>query len=288
MPITRCLLLPEKLQNAPDSLRGALRYICRDKSNAPVRVGIRSSAVSRDVEVALWSRPSGFPRALATRVLSQAVKNTSLVRVLFDSQLAARDVRKVEVLGGKGFWQESINNLAMRLSAPSFFQVNTSGAETLVSLVVAALEQIGAHTQDRVLDLYCGAGTFTLPLAEHFADVSAVESVGSSLADLRRNLDNAGLDADVVGGDVARELPGLLPARFAVVDPPRSGLSEPTRTALAESGLRGIAYVSCDPATLARDLLALGQAGYSLVGATPVDLFPQSYHVETVAVLERR
>jgi 23S rRNA (uracil1939-C5)-methyltransferase len=95
------------------------------------------------------------------------------------------------------------------------------------------------------------------------------------------------LYVDIIGGDVARELPGLLPASYAVIDPPRSGMSPEARTALAESGLDGIVYVSCDPITLARDLKFLCESGYRLIEATPVDLFPQSHHVETVVLMSR-
>lgn len=287
-PIKTCLLLPEKLQSAPSALQGALRYSVKDQRHSPARVGVRSSVKTKDIEIALWTKPQEFPRAMVSRVMSQALKNTSLVRVLFDGKLVARDVKRVEVLSGKGYWQESVAGFDLRFSAPSFFQVNTRGAEILISLVLTALERSGASREDRVLDLYCGAGTFTLPLAAHFEDVAAVESVGSSLADLRRNLESSGLYVDVIGGDVARELPGLLPADYAVIDPPRSGLSPEARTALAESGLKGIVYVSCDPITLARDLKFLCESDYRLIEATPVDLFPQSHHVETVVLMSRK
>ena len=118
----------------------------------------------------------------------------------------------------------------MTISAPSFFQVNTTAAEKLVELVLAALEPDGS---DRVLDLYAGAGTFTLPLAEAAGEVVAVESAGSAVRDLRRNLEAAELWADVVGGDAARELPNIGTFDLAVVDPPRSGLHADAARALA-------------------------------------------------------
>ncbi len=285
IPIKRCLMLPESHQTIPSALQGALRYSIKDLDLAPTRIGIRCSKRTKDTEIALWTKPQEFPRAMVSKVISQALKSTSLVRVLFDGEQVARAVKKVEVLSGKGFWRERIDDFEMSFSAPSFFQVNTHGAEMLVSLVLTALEKLGAKDVDRILDLYCGAGTFTLPLAERFEDVCAVESVGSSLADLRRNLESAGLYAEIIGGDVARELPDLLPADYAVIDPPRSGLSEQARLALAESGLKAIVYVSCDPVTLARDIKYLNESGYRLIEVIPVDLFPQSYHVETVALM---
>jgi len=166
------------------------------------------------------------------------------------------------------------------VSAPSFFQVNTKGAEHLVELVMTALQPDGS---DRALDLYAGAGTFTLPLAQHAGEVCAVESAGPAVRDLRRNLENNQLWAEVVGGDAAREIAELGHFDVIVVDPPRSGLAPEVLASLAASRPRDLAYVSCDPATLARDARALIASGYEIVSATPVDLFPQSYHVETVA-----
>ena len=186
----------------------------------------------------------------------------------------------VEVLSGSGFWRERLLGRNMAVSAPTFFQVNTRVAE---SLITTALDALKADGSDRVVDLFAGAGTFTLPLAEMAGDVVAVESASTAVRDLRRNLDNAGVWAEVVGGDAARELPLLGHVDLAIVDPPRAGLHADTVSALAGTGASAIAYVSCDPATLARDTALLGELGFDLVSATPVDLFPQTYHVETVA-----
>ena len=107
------------------------------------------------------------------------------------------------------------------------------------------------------------------------------------MRDLRRNLEEAQVWADVVGGDAERELKQIGHVDALLVDPPRSGLAGDTVAAIALTGARTIVYVSCDPATLARDARALAQHGYALTTATPVDLFPQTYHVETVATFAR-
>ena len=120
----------------------------------------------------------------------------------------------------------------MTVSAPSFFQVNTRAAESLVAL---ALEALGADGSDRVLDLFAGAGTFTLPLAEKAGEVVAVESASSAVRDLRRNLEDEGLWADVIGGDAARELPAIGRVDLALVDPPRAGLQAEAVGALAST-----------------------------------------------------
>jgi 23S rRNA (uracil1939-C5)-methyltransferase len=171
------------------------------------------------------------------------------------------------------------------VSAPSFFQSNTVGAAGLVSLV---LDRLQADGSDRVLDLFAGVGTFTLPLAAIAGAVVAIEGAGSSIRDLRVNLESAGLDAEVMPGDAARALAEAGHFDLAVVDPPRSGMTPQALKALVDTKARRICYVSCDTATLARDVKSLAEAGFRLTSATPVDLFPQTWHVETLAVLERQ
>ncbi len=143
-----------------------------------------------------------------------------------------RKIAGVEVLSGKGAWRERLLGTTMTVSAPSFFQVNTRAAESLVSL---ALESLAADGSDRVLDLFAGAGTFTLPLAEKAGEVIAVESASSAVRDLRRNLEDEGLWADVIGGDAGRELPAIGRVDLALVDPPRSGLQPEAVEALAQT-----------------------------------------------------
>lgn len=285
LPVEACLLLPKRHQKTPKALAGALRYLSGDHGLEISRVGLRVARNTKDVELAIWTPPGAFPRAAAARVLGQALPLTSLVRVLHKGDTARRDVTKVEVLSGKGYWRERLGGLSYSLSAPSFFQTNTPLAEKLVELVLGYLQPDGS---DRVLDLYSGAGTFTLPLAERAGEVIAIESYGPAVRDLRRNLESNELWAEAVGGDAAREIGQLGHFDLVVVDPPRSGLAEPVIDALNSSTPRGLAYVSCDPATLARDTGRLSAAGLELVRATPVDLFPQTFHVETVALFESR
>jgi len=284
IPVESCPLLPLKRSKAPKALGGALRYLAGETDLGITRVGIRVATNTRDVEIALWTTPGPFPRAAAAKMLAQAVPATSIVRVLTKGPTKERRIAGVEVLGGKGFWRERLAGRPLSLSAPSFFQVNTPGAEDLIRLVLSALEPDGS---DRILDLYAGAGTFTLPLAERAGEVVAVEAAGSAVRDLRRNLEDNSTWADVIGGDAAREIAELGHFDLAVVDPPRSGLDERVIESLAKVRPRAIAYVSCDPSTLARDTERLQRAGFALTAATPVDLFPQTYHVETVARFER-
>lgn len=285
VPVDSCLLLPKKQIKLPKALAGALRYVSGESDLGVSRVAIRTSLATRDTEIALWTAPGAFPRKAAGDTVRQAASATGVVRVLSRGEAKRRDIAGVEVLTGRGFWREHLGEFEYALSAPSFFQVNTVAAENLVRLVLDALAPDGS---DRVLDLYAGAGTFTLPLAEFAGEVVAVEGAGSAVRDLRRNLESACLDAEVAPGDAARALPELGAFDLAVVDPPRSGLHPSLVPALAAAGPVRVAYVSCDPATLARDASALRSVGYDLMSAVPVDLFPQTWHVETVAVFARR
>jgi len=284
VPVDSCLLLPPKLQKAPKALSGALRYLSGGQDLGFKRVALRVAANTRDVEIALWTEPGSFPRKAAATTLGRALRSTSIVRVLAKGPDKERKVSGVEVLNGNGFWRERLNGRAMTVSAPSFFQINTAAAELLVGLAMDALHADGS---DRVVDLYAGAGTFTLPLAEVAGDVIAVEAASSAVRDLRRNLEDSQLYAEVVGGDALRELKEMGAVDSLLVDPPRAGLADGAIEAIAKTRARTIAYVSCDPATLARDAKSLLGAGYRLAVATPVDLFPQTFHVETVAKFVR-
>ena len=285
MKVDSCKLLDSRYAKATKSVAGALSYLSGSQELGIDRIGIRASRRTKDLEIALWTSPGAFPRAQVAKVLADSCKATSVVRVLVKGPQKARRVTGVERLSGKGFWEERLGSETMALSAPSFFQVNTAGAQRLVEL---ALEALQPTDEDEAMDLYCGAGTFTLPLARTAGFVSAVESYGPAVRDLRRNLERARLNnVDAVGGDAGREFPDT-DADIIVVDPPRAGLAADVIEQLSEQPARAIAYVSCDPATLARDLERFATLGtFTPVRITPVDLFPQTFHVETVTLLAR-
>lgn len=283
--VKTCKLLDRSHEGAVRSVSGAVAFLAGRQNLSLERVGIRASSRTGELEVALWDRPGSFPRAQVAKVINDALKPSSIVRVMQKGPSEARRIAGVECLSGRGSWGERIGEETMRVSAPSFFQVNTQGAERLVELV---LEGLAPKPDDEAMDLYCGAGTFTLPLARRVSFVSAVESYGPAIRDLRRNIETAQLDnIDAIGGDAAREFPDT-EADVIVVDPPRAGLAKEVVARLSEQPARRIAYVSCDPATLARDIARFEEAGtFHVTCVTPVDLFPQTFHVESVSILER-
>ena len=279
----KCPLAHDAIAKAPKALRGAIRFLNSRQDLGVFRVGVRHSLRTKSLEVALWTTPGPAPRAQIEKVMMDALRPTSIVRVLAEEG-KARKVKKVEVLHGAGSWEEELAGFRHRVSAPSFFQVNTAQAEKLIALVLEGLE---LEEGEFVADLYSGVGSFTLPLAATGCDVVAVESAGSSVRDLRRSADKYQLPIEVLGGDSARELPTLGDLDALVADPPRAGLAKSVPADIAAANPSRVAYVSCDPATLARDLAAFAKLGYHPTRITPVDLFPQTYHVECVCLLSK-
>jgi 23S rRNA (uracil1939-C5)-methyltransferase len=184
-------------------------------------------------------------------------------------------------LVGDNMITEVVAGHSYRVSASSFFQVNTPQAAELVRLAMAYLDLDGDET---VLDAYCGVGLFTLHLAERAELVIGVESSASAVDDLLENTEEHG-NVEIIEGAVEDVLPEIsVPLDAALLDPPRGGLDRFALDALVELGPERIVYVSCDPATLARDAKRLRSSGYWLVEAQPVDMFPQTYHVESVSL----
>lgn len=278
-----CLVAHRPIVESPKALRGALRYLCGKHDLGIFRIGVRASLRSKDVEVALWTVPGAFPRHDCVPMLKSALGTTSIVRVVADPG-KSRKVKGVEALDGKGFWEERLGDTVFMTSAPSFFQVNTAQAEVLVDEVIEGL-CLGGDM--RVADLFAGGGTFAIALAQKAAVVFAVESAASSVKDLRRNAQRNNAPIEVIGGDSARCLPGLGRLDAVVIDPPRAGLAPPMIEAIASARPNRVAYVSCNPATWARDVARLREKGYALTGAQPIDLFPQTYHVEVASFFDR-
>lgn len=173
-----------------------------------------------------------------------------------------------------------------RFDASCFFQINHA---LLAPLLDAAL---GDATGARAVDLYCGVGLFTLPLARRFTRVIGVEGNATATGFARLNLTdarlaNASIETARVGAWLARHAKSLAPVDFVLLDPPRAGAEPEAIAGILTLRPERIAYVSCDPATLARDLRTLAVGGYTLDSLAAFDMFPQTHHVETVVHLSR-
>ena len=190
---------------------------------------------------------------------------------------------------GRDFLEERLCGMTFRLSVPSFFQINRAQTERLYA---QALEFAGLTGRETVLDLYCGIGTISLALAQRAGQVIGAEIVPEAVQDAQANaarnqVDNARFlcgDAGEAAFQLAAE--GVRP-QVICVDPPRKGLAPEVPEILASMAPERIVYVSCDPATLARDVKRFGELGYPVVKAQAVDLFPRTAHVETVVLLSK-
>ena len=193
-------------------------------------------------------------------------------------------------LYGPGYIEDTLCGLTFRLSPRSFYQVNHHQAQRLYE---AAIAQAQIGKDDLVLDLYCGVGTITLAMAKAAGKVIGVEVVEQAVIDARENAVRNGIEnAEFFCGDAGKaalelEARGIRPD-VVVVDPPRKGLNADTIEALAKMQPRRIVYVSCDPATMARDVALLKQRGYALQSAQAADLFPRCSHVESIVCLVKQ
>ena len=198
--------------------------------------------------------------------------------------------RTNETLAGKSEIEEQIDGVRYRVSAVSFFQVNVEIVSRIFGFVKAGLGK-----PRRIVDLYCGAGTFSLFFAKHGATVYGIEESPQAVAEAEENARLNGLEAsatfhagkveDVVRSREARQ--ALKEAQIVFLDPPRKGSDEVTLGAVAAAQPPNIWYLSCDPATLARDLKFLVAKGYTIGVVQPFDMFPQTGHVETLVTLYR-
>ncbi|MBX7236681.1 MAG: 23S rRNA (uracil(1939)-C(5))-methyltransferase RlmD [Caldilineales bacterium] len=196
---------------------------------------------------------------------------------------------------GDPWLEETVGGRTFRVSAASFFQVNTIGAEAMVDLAGDMLAPQGHET---LLDAYCGVGLFGLSLAGQVREVVGVESSPSACDDFAwnaRDLNHVSLFEGAVA-EVLAALPAPgderqpdSPASFdlAILDPPRSGAGPDVVAQIARLGIPRLLYISCDPATLARDARLLLATGYHLRRVQPIDLFPQTFHLESLALFER-
>ncbi len=292
----RCLILPEEMDRVKEAViahMNRFRIPAYDETahQGLVRhIYVRRGVVSGQVLVCLAVNGRQYPHApelveelkkipgFTTLVLSV---NTKKGNVILGDEFIP--------LYGPGTIADTLCGLTFRLSPRSFYQVNHHQAQRLYQ---AAIDQAGITKTDTVLDLYCGVGTITLAMAGAAGKVIGVEVVPQAVEDARENARRNGIEnAEFFCGDAGQAALELekngIRADVAVVDPPRKGLNADTIEALHRMSPRRIVYVSCDPATLARDVALLKERGYTLKNALAADLFPRCSHVESIVCLTR-
>ena len=293
----RCRILPEETDRVKDIV---MNYV--NKYQVPVydeltgrgllrHIYVRRGAVSGQILVCLVVNGDGLPKistlidslkavpGFATLVLSVNTKKGNAV--LGDKFLT---------LYGPGYIEDTLCGLSFRLSPRSFYQVNHHQAQRLYESAIS-LAEIGK--EDLVLDLYCGVGTITLAMASAAGKVLGVEVIPQAVEDAKDNaarnhIENAEFFcADAGTAALKLEAEGIHPD-IITVDPPRKGLSLDAIEAIAKMSPKRLVYISCDPATLARDVALLKERGFEVKKALCADLFPRCSHVETVVLMSRK
>jgi len=221
--------------------------------------------------------------------LAEAVPDASVLWTRTPGVAETTREGETQLLSGTGTLEEELLGLRFRISPEAFFQTNTEMAERLYGV---AGELAGLQGGERVLDLFCGIGTIALALSLRAREVWGLELVESAVRDAKGNARlNAVDNARFVAGDVRTALRPLLEEAgtpdVVVVDPPRAGLSQKIVRRVLETGAKRIVYVSCNPTTFAPNARQIVDAGYSLTAVRPVDMFPQTPHIELVGLLER-
>lgn len=231
-------------------------------------------------------------RELTALLIGKYPSITTIVNNITSRKSMVAVGEREAVAFGPGYITERIGACSFRISANSFFQTNSLQAEVLYDTV----KELGAfRPEDVVYDLYCGTGTIAIYLAAGVRQVVGIELVESAIADARLNAElNGAANCSFVMGDLKDRLTketewlaGLPLPDVVVTDPPRSGMHEKVVRAIATLAPGRIVYVSCNPATQARDLRMLVDAGYDLVRVVPVDMFPHTSHIESVALLRK-
>ena len=293
----RCLILPREaddVKNAVIDYVNQFRVTAYDEEahkGLLRHIYVRRGAVSGQVLVCLVINGRKIPREeeLITR-LKKIPGFTTLVLSVNTKQGNAVLGDEFITLYGPGYIEDTLCGLVFRLSPRSFYQVNHDQAERLYN---AAISQAEITKNDTVLDLYCGVGTITLAMAGAAGKVIGVEVIPQAVEDAKDNAKRNGIEnAEFFCGDAGQAALELeakgIQADVVVVDPPRKGLNADTIEALHRFSPRRIVYVSCDPATLARDVALLKERGYTLKNAQAADLFPRCSHVESIVCLVKQ
>ena len=292
----RCHILPEEIDAAKDAV---IDYVnqCRvsvyDETTGKGllrHIYVRRGAVSGQILVCLVVNGDGLPKLPALIEALKAVPGfTTLVLSVNTKKGNAVLGDKFVTLYGPGYIEDTLCGLNFRLSARSFYQVNHHQAQRLYE---TAIDLAGITKDDLVLDLYCGVGTITLAMAGRAGKVLGVEVVPQAIEDARDNARRNGIEnaeffcADAGEAALRLEKEGIHPD-IITVDPPRKGLNSDAIEAISRMSPKRLVYVSCDPATLARDVALLKERGFRVEKVAAADLFPKCSHIESIALLKR-
>lgn len=299
IPLETCLIMKPEMKEAvleiakwvkdyeltgydKEAVEGLLRFVM-----------VRQSFVTNEMMLAIFATegPEKIPgiSELVSRIETKFPNVKSLLW-LENRDLADRaQAEDVHLLAGREFIHDELMGYRFRLWFDTFFQPNPQQAENLVKY---ALEMGAPKKTEKMIDLFCGVGTFSLPFAKRVKELAGIELVETSIESAKRNAKENGIDNTYFLAKDARHgidqvLAEVGTPELLLLDPPRSGAGGKVMRRIGRAQPERIVYVSCSPQTFAEDITHLKEFGYELKKVQPVDMFPQTYHVEVVAVLVR-
>jgi 23S rRNA (uracil1939-C5)-methyltransferase len=292
LEVSDCLLASEASNTAREEIvqwcraQGFAAYDRRGGGGFLRNLVVREGRRTGQLQVRLVTSPGELDRESLERVAGSA---DGLLWTRVHGVGETTQGGETELIAGADRLEEELGGMRLRISSDAFFQTNTEMAEQLYGI---AIEYAELHGFERVYDLYCGIGTIGLLMAPRAAEIWGLELVETAIADAIANARANEIDnARFFAGDVRLALRELTATAgrpdLLVVDPPRAGLSQKVVRRIIEAAPKRIVYVSCNPTTLAPNAAQLVEAGYRLLRVQPVDMFPQTPHIECVAVLDR-
>jgi 23S rRNA (uracil1939-C5)-methyltransferase len=293
VPIDHCPIVLEGL----DAAIGGLLHAAREPQTAPAFAGVkhvvmRAGLTSPNSVLSLTTDAKSPAIAAEAARIAELVPGVGGISNSYEPANANAVIgRRMDFVWGKREMEETIEGVRFRVSPASFFQINGAMVASIFRTLAPLLEGT-----PRVVDLYCGAGTFAIYFASRGAQVVGIEENAAAVTDARANarLNKVEERVRFVRGRVEGALANdegrtaLREAQIVFLDPPRKGSDEATLAALADARVPKIWYLSCNPATLARDLRYLAGRDYAIGIVQPFDMFPQTGHVETLVTLTRR
>lgn len=297
VPTTDCLLLDRQVRDIASMIEGMLNkyrvspYDWESEKGLLRHVIVRKGWHTSKIMVVLVTSDEKFPEqfTLGREIKAKVPRVVSVVRNINAGPVKYVFGRDSILLAGHNSITDRIGDFTFTISPTSFFQVNPQQTEVLYK---KAVEYAGLTGNETVLDLYCGIGTITLFLAQKSRWVFGLEVSREAVKDAADNARaNNIINVEFITGRAEERLPGLrnqgIRPDVVVVDPPRQGIEKRALQAIADMGPKRIIYISCDPGTMARDVNFLSYRGYKAVEVQPVDMFPQTAHVECCVRIER-
>ncbi|MBO1001276.1 23S rRNA (uracil(1939)-C(5))-methyltransferase RlmD [Pseudogracilibacillus auburnensis] len=297
IPLETCFIMKKEMKDAVLEVakwakENELTGYEKEKREGLLRhLMVRMSFKTNEIMLAIFATeaPSSCVEELVHRIQKYFPQVKSLLWLENRNWADRTQAEETHLLLGRDFIYDELMGFRYRLWFDTFFQTNPVQAEKLVKL---ALEMAEPNASEKMIDLFCGVGTFSLPFANQVKKLAGIELVETSIQSAKRNASDNGMDNTYFLAKDARHGMDEVLTHFGkpdllLVDPPRSGAGGKVMRRIGRSAPERIIYVSCNPASFATDIKELEPFGYTLKKVQPVDLFPHTYHVELVALLSR-